>query len=156
VTLLQRLSSRFNEARDISATIDGAFFENGSFVGADNTRFFKKFTSEVHARQSLAQRIVESGRRGRDVTYVAREIQESLPTVPPKLTLASYGTLQEYEDYYSPVFCQLGLHRRIEAKRKQVDSQRVLPASPGPMPVALSVDQALPPAQCIVLNVPLT
>jgi hypothetical protein len=98
--LLQKLASRFSQGQDVSATLDGAFFEDGSFVGANNTHFFEKFTSEVRARQNLAQRIVESIGQGRSVRDVAREIQESLPAVPPKLALAPEGTLQGYDDYY--------------------------------------------------------
>jgi hypothetical protein len=97
---LQRIVTRFNQGQDFSVTLDGAFFEDGSFVGPNRSHLFENFSSEVSARQNLVQQIVDAAQAGRSVNEVAREIQASLPDSPPKLTRASDGTIRGDDQYY--------------------------------------------------------
>ena len=75
--------SRFSQATDLEAMLDGAFFEDGSFVGPDKSGLFGDFKSELTARQNLVSYILRSAQRGRDLDDVAKEIQASFPSSPP-------------------------------------------------------------------------
>ena len=96
---LQKLVTRF-QGKDVSVTLDGAFFEDGSFVGPNGSHLFENFGSEVSAQQNLLQHVIEAAQQGRSMDDVAREIQASLPDSPPKPTLAPDGTILLDDQYY--------------------------------------------------------
>lgn len=57
----KELASRFAENLDrivsITASLDGAFFDDGTFVGPDESQFFSKLKAQVDARYDLYERI---------------------------------------------------------------------------------------------------
>ncbi len=97
---LQKLVTRFSQGQDVSITLDGAFFEDGSFVGPNRSHLFENFTAEVLAKQAFVQQVVVAAQRGQSMDDVAREIQTSLPDSLAKPTLASDGTMRGDEQYY--------------------------------------------------------
>jgi hypothetical protein len=97
---LQKLVTRFGQGQDVSITLDGAFFEDGSFVGPNKTHLFENFTTEVLAKQNFVQQVVVAAQQGRSMDDVARELRASLPDSPAKPTLASDGTIRGDEQYY--------------------------------------------------------
>jgi hypothetical protein len=76
---LQHLTSRLNQGTGMTASLDGAFFEDGTFVGQDKSGFFDIFKAEVNAKQDLMFQIVSGHRAGRDANEVVNEIKSSLP-----------------------------------------------------------------------------
>jgi hypothetical protein len=63
----------YDEDKAISVTLDGAFFEDGSFIGPDQSKFFDEFRAEVSARQNVMAYIVNNASEGLD--QVAAELQ---------------------------------------------------------------------------------
>lgn len=98
--VLQRLNSRFSQGRDISVTVDGAVFEDGTFVGQNATHLFEKFGAELRAEQKLIEEVVLAAQQNRNMGDVVREIQASLPSSPPQLYFAPDGELSGYDEYY--------------------------------------------------------
>jgi len=98
--VLRRLNSRFSQARDISVTVDGAVFEDGTFVGPNATHLFEKFGAELRAEQQLTEQVVLAANQNRSMGDVVREIQASLPNSTPQLYFAPDGTLSGYDEYY--------------------------------------------------------
>lgn len=69
---LQRFSALAESFTEITVTIDGAFFEDGTFVGPDTTNFFEQIRAVINARRDflneLAAGLSDSG-RNRDSLY---------------------------------------------------------------------------------------
>jgi hypothetical protein len=101
---LQTLASRFSQATDISITLDGAFFEDGSFVGPNNARLFENFSSELKAKQNLMSYIVMATQEGGSFSDIAQEIQASLPGSPPRLRIEPDGSISGYYEHYNYIY----------------------------------------------------
>jgi hypothetical protein len=95
---------------DIVATLDGAFFADGSFVGPDRSGFFTAFQAELTARQNLAAFILQAVQGGRDMDDVAKEIEATYLSAPPETREAPYadgsdgGWGQFYRFWYAQQF----------------------------------------------------
>jgi len=70
----------YDECTHVSAALDGAFFEDGSFVGPDRSRFFDKFESELNASQDVTAYIANNSDQGLD--HVAAQLQSMLIQSP--------------------------------------------------------------------------
>jgi hypothetical protein len=99
--LLQKLSKRLGEALDVSVTLDGAIFEDGSFNGPNASHLLEHFVAELRAKQNLTENIVKAVQQGKTLSEVARDIQVSVSGSRPKLSTASDGTINGYNEYYS-------------------------------------------------------
>lgn len=77
---------RFSSGSDLVATLDGAFFDDGAFVGPDKSGYFSIFQAELYAYQNLAAFILKSAQDGRDLGGVAKEIEATYASTPPPMT----------------------------------------------------------------------
>ena len=55
----EELTVRFSESVKVTASVDGALFADGTFVGPDTKHFFATLTAERDARKELYTEIVE-------------------------------------------------------------------------------------------------
>jgi hypothetical protein len=101
---LHRLADRFSQANDISVTLDGAFFEDGSFIGPNKARFFENFSSEVRAKQNLMSSVVLAAEEGRSIHDIAQEVRASLPGSRPSLGIEPDGSISGYDEHYRYVY----------------------------------------------------
>jgi hypothetical protein len=100
VSHLEQVSSKFAEASDIRVSLDGAFFEDGSFVGPNESHFFEIIKSQVRAKQNLLSYIIMSVGQGRTVDDVANELKTSLPASRPELSRTADGSISGLDDYF--------------------------------------------------------
>lgn len=56
----------YDEDKAISVTLDGAFFDDGSFIGSDKSNFFDDFRDEVSAQQDVMNYIVNNADQNLD------------------------------------------------------------------------------------------
>lgn len=94
------MSYKFAQATDIHVSLDGAFFEDGSFVGPNESRVFEIIKSEVGAKQHVLSYIVTSVSQGRTIDAVANELQASLPLSRPELSRTPDGSISGLDDYF--------------------------------------------------------
>lgn len=62
--LRQRLASKLAKATDITVTLDGAAFDDGTFVGT-NIAFFQQLQAMVNAKVDLLREVAEANEQGR-------------------------------------------------------------------------------------------
>jgi hypothetical protein len=87
---LQLEVHEYDEDTDVSVAIDGALFDDASFVGPDKSGFFEDFKAEIDAQQDVMSLIVSSADQGLD--QVAAQLQSmvrvnengfNVPIMPP-------------------------------------------------------------------------
>jgi hypothetical protein len=105
-TSLQSVASQLGQG-DLTVTLDGAFFNDGTFVGPDRTGYFEIFKAEVTAKHDLLIRVVAASKTGQGLAQVASEIESSLPASRqndplPGTTPAEY--YQYYKNFYAREF----------------------------------------------------
>lgn len=102
-TYLRSVSDRFSGG-DLTVTLDGAFFEDATFVGPDRTGFFDIFTANVTARHDLMARVVAADKTGQGLAQVASEIESALPA---RKQLHPDGTTRaDYYQYYKNLYAR--------------------------------------------------
>jgi hypothetical protein len=55
--LMNHLSENLNQVAGVEVALDGAFFDDGTFVGPDESQFFSKLKAQVDARHDLYKHI---------------------------------------------------------------------------------------------------
>jgi hypothetical protein len=100
VSHLEQVSSKFAVATNIQVSLDGAFFEDGSFVGPNESHFFEIIKSQVGAKQNLLSYILMSVGHGRTLDDVVNGLQASLPVSRPELRRTPDGSVGGLDDYF--------------------------------------------------------
>jgi len=94
----------FDHIAGITVSLDGAFFDDGTFVGPDETQFFSKVKAQMDARYELYRRVqqmlfsqVPSHKILRYVTDLA-----NVPRVP----LGHNSSADEFYDFFKRFYAQ--------------------------------------------------
>ncbi|MBI2678383.1 MAG: hypothetical protein HYX28_06350 [Candidatus Koribacter versatilis] len=61
---VESVQKELSQLKGISVSVDGAFFEDGTFVGPDRSGFFSAFKAEFNAKQDLLTEILADVHRG--------------------------------------------------------------------------------------------
>ena len=104
------LRSEFMSFADITVSIDGIFFDDGTFVGADTLGFFDRLKGQVEAKRSLRNFISESLAANKAASEIYAEI-ERMAALDVREPSAS-TTTGEYANYFARFFAQNLLAQR--------------------------------------------
>jgi hypothetical protein len=110
---LQSVASQLGQG-DLTVALDGAFFNDGTFVGPDRTGYFDIFKAEVTAKHDLMAQVVTASKTGQGLGQVASEIESSLPA--SRQNDSHPGTTPaEYYQYYRSRYAQefLGIRNKL-------------------------------------------
>jgi hypothetical protein len=114
---LDALVTRLSEASSITVSIDGALFEDGTFVGPDSNNFFGWLSSLVKARRDLLEEVT-SIERGGDSDAVRKRLEDAANS--PKVSL---GPESSFDDFYS--FNRKRFAQRLLKKRNDFGDEAV-------------------------------
>lgn len=99
-----------SEAKDLEVSLDGAFFEDGTFVGPNRSGFFEIFRADFDARQDLMSRIVEDLSRGKTIEQISHELEASIAGQGPQRPGPTVAEVYQYSQrLYAEEF--LGVRR---------------------------------------------
>jgi len=109
-TSTNALRSEIMRYADITVSIDGAFFEDGTFVGPDTLGFFDRLKGQVEAKRKLRTLISERLASKKGEAEIFKEIEgfANLDVKNP----SGQVTVEEYNDYFTKFFAQLLLAKR--------------------------------------------
>jgi hypothetical protein len=110
---LQSVASQLSHG-ELTVTLDGAFFNDGTFVGPDRTGYFEIFKAEVTAKHDLLIRVVNASKAGQGLAQVASEIESSLPASrqdDPRPGTTPAEHYQYYKNFYAREF--LGVRNKL-------------------------------------------
>jgi len=88
----------------LTVTLDGVFFEDGTFVGLDRAGYFDIFKADVTARHDLMARVLAAGKEGHSLAQVASEIESSLPA--QKTQLHADANPADYYEHYKNLYAK--------------------------------------------------
>jgi hypothetical protein len=97
--LLERFGAQAAKFTEITVSIDGAFFEDGTFVGPDTTRFFDQTQAVINAKRDFLKELAEglsNSARNRDQLY--ERIRET--ATQPIESIDSSSTPADYYNYF--------------------------------------------------------
>lgn len=122
-TAIDNLTTSLSEAVSITVSIDGALFEDGTFVGPDSSNFFGWLSSLVKARRDLLQDLLTMQRRG-DPDKVHKRLEEVANS--PKVSLGPKSSSDDFYRFNRKRFAQQFLKKRNalgnDAIQKESDS----------------------------------
>jgi len=102
-SLVQRFSDKAANYSEVTVSIDGAFFEDGTFVGPNTTNFFEQTKAVIDARRDLLNEIGNGLSNNtltvKDASNYVEEIANSNPNA-----LNSHSTVTDYYDHFRALY----------------------------------------------------
>lgn len=123
--LLRRYSAELARYTDVTVTIDGAFFDDGTFVGPDTTGFFAQTEALIGARKDLLDELSQ-GTAGKNKEEVFRRIE--VAAGQPEIALDSKSTPADYYSYFKRSYA-----KEVLQMRKAHGDEKALVAALRPM-----------------------
>jgi hypothetical protein len=97
--LLQRYGAELSKYSDITFSLDGAFFDDGTFIGPNTTGLFEQTMAQINAKRDLLNEITHSlSKAGKSKDAVFRELEDT--TKQPKVSLDSKSTPEDHYKYH--------------------------------------------------------
>lgn len=87
-----------SRAKDLELSLDGAFFEDGTFVGPNRSAFFEFFRADFDAQQDLMTGVIEALSQGKTIQEIAQGLERSLSSAEETL-LSPVPTAAEAYEY---------------------------------------------------------
>lgn len=126
-TLLRRYGVELSKYSDVTFAIDGAFFDDGTFVGPDITGFFGETKAVIRARYDVLNEIMRGlsnpGKTKEDV-FTGLEATANQPEIP----LNSKSTFDDQYKYYKRRYAE-----EILRSRRAVGDEKALRLALRPM-----------------------
>jgi hypothetical protein len=118
--LRSRLLAKYT---DITVSIDGVFFDDGTFIGPDTFGFFERMKAQVDAKQDLRNGIVEGIKEKKPQEEIFREIQAKADI---EVKRPSDEGTTDYYNYCTKLFArQLLLMKKVYGNKVMVDILRL-------------------------------
>lgn len=96
--------------KSVTVSIDGAFFEDGTFVGPDTGHFFDQVKAGIDAKRDLLEEIAFAVNHNRSTDQIFGDVKEWVGNSPeaqyPKITST------DYYNYYKRVYAEEVLHMK--------------------------------------------
>lgn len=77
---LQSHLDTLRTSSDLTISLDGAFFDDGTFVGPDQSGFFDRFKAQVTAKQDVMNQVLDGVAKGQSVESIADQLKASVPS----------------------------------------------------------------------------
>ncbi len=96
-----QLTSELAQTTDLTVSLDGVFFDDGSFVGPNTTGFFETMQAIVNAKLDLLRDVAAAKEEGKE-----DEVFESITakSLAPDPVLTSEATPEDHYKYYRKLF----------------------------------------------------
>lgn len=88
----------------MTVTLDGAFFDDGTFVGPDTNDFFVKVKTQMDVRHEVLQEVQSNLKRGKDPTEVFKGLEEMRDR--ERQLSGGEMTMNELRSFYRHMFAQ--------------------------------------------------
>lgn len=125
--LLRRYGLELSKYSDITFSIDGAFFDDGTFVGPDVTGFFGETKAMIGARYDVLNEIMRGvSKPGKHKEEVFKEVETMANE--PEVTLNSKSTFDDQYKYYKKRYAE-----EILRSRRGVGDEKALKLALRPM-----------------------
>lgn len=109
---LGKLTDKLAEFTSITVTIDGVFYEDGSFVGPNTLHLFETVDAQLNARRDLSREVASGIAQGKHAGEIFKEIEELAHQ--PKIILKATSQPSDFYHYYKKDMAEeiLGVKQR--------------------------------------------
>jgi hypothetical protein len=121
-SISNRLITDLQNYTAITVSLDGVFFQDGTFIGSNSTNFFEKVQAHMDAKRELLEEILFSTRRNISTEEIFTNIAEIANRQIDFLSSTSSTT--DYYNYYKKLYAE-----EILQMRKAMDSKRAIAMS---------------------------
>lgn len=98
-----QLTVELSEATDVTISLDGVFFDDGTFVGPNTTGYFGQIQAMVNAKLDLVRDVAIAREQGKvDEAFDAIEVK----SLAPNLSITSEFSPDDYYNYYMKIFAR--------------------------------------------------
>lgn len=124
-TLLKMSNAELAQYTDITVSIDGAFFDDGAFVGPDTTDYFAEIDSQMRARRDVLLTLKKRKDAGKPLEQIYDSLQQQAAAT--KTELGAKPNKDELYDYYKDIFVRDSIGNKnvfgADNAMKQVEEQ---------------------------------
>jgi len=107
---------------DLTISLDGAFFDDGTFVGPDKSGFFDRFKAQVTAKQDVINQVLGAMAKGQSFESIAEQLKGSVP--PPDTLLQQTAPADWYQFFRSQDVSQFVRNRDMLGDEKAINFAR--------------------------------
>jgi len=98
IDLINKFRNELAQFTDMSISVDGVFFEDGSFIGPNTTKFFDHFKAQLDAYHDVLQAILVARSQNKSPDVIFRGIEALANS--PEIVLTSNSTLADYYKFH--------------------------------------------------------
>jgi len=102
--VLKALNAELAQYTSITVSLDGAFFDDGSFIGSDSTNFFGAVKAQIDAKYDLLRDVQDSLKSGKASGEILRGLKELADG--QEVDLGPESTASDYYNYFKKVYAQ--------------------------------------------------
>jgi hypothetical protein len=100
--LFQRYSAELSKYSDLTVSIDGAFFDDGTFVGPDTAGFFDETKAVIGAKYDLLNEIAHGLSKGKSKDAIFKDLEDAANQ--PEVRLNSKSSAADYYNYHKRLY----------------------------------------------------
>ena len=108
--LLNSIIAEMQSCISMTVSIDGAFFEDGTFVGPDSSNLFARVQGNVDAKRDLLEEVAFALKHNQTLKEVFNDIEELVKS--PDIGIDRFSTPDVYYNYYKRLYADELLHMR--------------------------------------------
>jgi len=133
-------SDSLAEIKSITVIIDGAFFDDGTFIGENDTKYFERMKAEISAKYDLLQDIKTRLEKGEQPGDVIKHLQVVNSTLEAPERLAGPDEPADVYNFFRKMYVEEILRRRAIAGSDDLLLKRVLPPNFDAWPILRKSD----------------
>lgn len=119
-SMADKLVTELQSYSNITVSVDGVFFQDGTFVGTDNTIFFAQVQAHIDAKRDLLEEISFATKRKRSSQEIFSDIEEIANN--QYAIIRQNPTTSDYYNYYKKMYAEEILHMRNAMDSKKAIS----------------------------------
>jgi hypothetical protein len=121
--LINSVSKQLQQATSITVSIDGAFFEDGTFIGPDSSGFFDQVRAQVEAKEDIISDIQVRLGRGESPDQILKHLESAGSVFAAMNTnLGGDNTYAQHYNYWSKLYFE----EILRIKKSVGDSKQAL------------------------------
>jgi hypothetical protein len=101
VAVRARLSKELYEATDVTVSLDGVFFDDGTFIGPNTTGYFERTEALINAKADLLREVADANEKG-TVDQAFESI--TAKSLAPDVVIGATSSPDDYYKYYQKLF----------------------------------------------------
>lgn len=114
------LQTQLRQGRSITISVDGAFFDDGTFVGPNTTGYYERIEAQVRAKRDLLEEMNKAAGQGKKADEVFQVLDQYRSL--PQSSLGGEPTPSEVYDFWKKTYADEAHRRKGAGAQPVLDS----------------------------------